>query len=73
MATTPIQNAAGCVEGELTYTVNPDGSAKVKIDVVSALPPPPFGGGELEGCGAPAPLHAADNTVASIRATTVLM
>lgn len=30
--------AAGCVEGELNYTVNPDGSAKVRIDVVAAKP-----------------------------------
>jgi hypothetical protein len=37
---------AGCVEGEMTYTVNPDGSAKVKIDVVSVVPPPLFGGTE---------------------------
>ena len=36
--------AAGCVEGEATYTVNPDGSAKVKIDVVSVVPPPLVGG-----------------------------
>jgi hypothetical protein len=35
---------AGCVEGDVTYTVNPDGSAKVRVDVVSAMPPPLFGG-----------------------------
>jgi hypothetical protein len=33
----------GCVEGELTYTVNPDGSAKVKVDVVSVMPLDFFG------------------------------
>jgi hypothetical protein len=37
--------AAGCVEGDVTYTVNPDGSAKVKVDVVSVNPPRFFGGG----------------------------
>ncbi len=36
---------AGCVEGEVTYTVNPDGSARVLVDVVTAMPPPLFGGG----------------------------
>lgn len=36
---------AGCVEGEVTYTVNPDGSAKVHVDVVSVMPLPFFGGG----------------------------
>jgi hypothetical protein len=35
---------AGCVEGEVTYTVNPDGSARVTVDVVSAMPPELFGG-----------------------------
>src|SRR5262245_2586975 len=35
---------AGCVEGEVTYTVNPDGSAKVRVDVVTVVPPNPFGG-----------------------------
>jgi hypothetical protein len=28
--------ATGCVEGETTYTVNPDGSAKVHIDVITS-------------------------------------
>src|SRR5687768_3208382 len=28
----------GCVEGEVTYTVNPDGTAKVKFDVVTVKP-----------------------------------
>ena len=35
----------GCVEGEVTYTVNPDGSAKVLVDVVTVMPPTLFGGG----------------------------
>ncbi len=26
---------AGCVEGEMTYTVNPDGSAKIRMDVTT--------------------------------------
>ena len=36
---------SGCVEGEQTFTLNPDGSGKVRIDVVmppsssSTLPP----------------------------------
>jgi hypothetical protein len=29
---------AGCVEGEVTYTVNPDGSARVRVDVVTVVP-----------------------------------
>src|SRR5262249_10909732 len=37
--------AAGCVEGEVTYTVNPDGSAKVNVDVGTLVPPPLFGSG----------------------------
>jgi hypothetical protein len=28
----------GCVEGDVVYTVNPDGSAKVKMDVVTVTP-----------------------------------
>ena len=35
----------GGVEGEQTYTLNPDGSGKVKIDVVTAAPIDPFGAG----------------------------
>jgi hypothetical protein len=35
----------GCVEGEVTYTVNPDGSAKVLVDVATVMPSPLFGGG----------------------------
>ena len=34
---------AGCVEGEVVYTVNPDGSARVKIDVMTGMPLNPFG------------------------------
>ena len=34
---------AGCVEGEVAYTVNPDGSARVKIDVISGMPLNPLG------------------------------
>jgi hypothetical protein len=34
---------AGCVEGEVAYSVNPDGSAKVKIDVVTGMPFNPLG------------------------------
>lgn len=30
---------AGCVEGEVVYTVNPDGSAKVKFDIVTVKQP----------------------------------
>src|SRR5262249_37217646 len=32
----------GCVEGEVTYTINPDGSAKIQFDVVTVKPPTPF-------------------------------
>jgi hypothetical protein len=39
---------AGCVEGEATYTINPDGSAKVKFDVVT-VKQIPFAGGGLGG------------------------
>ncbi|MDB5313069.1 MAG: hypothetical protein JWO38_7271 [Gemmataceae bacterium] len=35
--------AIGCVEGEQVFTLNPDGSGKVKIDVVTAPPIEPFG------------------------------
>jgi hypothetical protein len=35
--------ALGCVEGEQTYTLNPDGSGKVKMDVVMSPPFEPFG------------------------------
>src|SRR5262245_61041223 len=28
----------GCVEGEVVYTVNPDGAAKVQFDVVTVKP-----------------------------------
>lgn len=35
---------SGCVEGEQTFTLNPDGSGKVRIDVVMA-PPAEFVGG----------------------------
>lgn len=31
--------ACGCVEGDLNYTLNPDGSGKVQIDVVTAPTP----------------------------------
>lgn len=31
--------AAGCVEGEVTYTLNPDGSAKMRFDVTTVVPP----------------------------------
>src|SRR5581483_5132788 len=34
--------AAGCVEGDVTYTVNPDGSAKIQFDVVTVKPPALF-------------------------------
>jgi hypothetical protein len=34
---------AGCVEGETTYTVNPDGTTKVRMEIVTAVPPT-FGG-----------------------------
>jgi hypothetical protein len=30
--------SVGCVEGETTYTVNPDGSARIQIEVVSGMP-----------------------------------
>src|SRR5262249_43191895 len=33
----------GCVEGEVTYTVNPDGATKVRLDVVTGMPLIPFG------------------------------
>jgi hypothetical protein len=36
--------AAGCVEGEQTYTFNPDGSGKVTFDIVLAPPFDPIGG-----------------------------
>ncbi len=31
--------SAGCVEGDVVYTVNPDGSAKVRMDVTTVAPP----------------------------------
>ncbi len=31
--------AAGCVEGEVRYTINPNGSAKIRFDVVTPVPP----------------------------------
>jgi hypothetical protein len=37
-------SAAGCVEGEQTFTLNPNGSGKVRIDVVMA-PPAEFAAG----------------------------
>ncbi|HEX4612535.1 MAG TPA: hypothetical protein VH092_30355, partial [Urbifossiella sp.] len=42
---------SGCVEGEQTFTLNPDGSGKVRIDVVMA--PPGFL--EFGGGGGPEP------------------
>ncbi len=33
----------GCVEGEVTHTVNPDGSAKVRLEVVTVKPFDPVG------------------------------
>jgi hypothetical protein len=38
---------AGCVEGEVAYTINPDGSARVKIDVITGMPLNPFGAGDV--------------------------
>jgi hypothetical protein len=46
--------AAGCVEGEVTYTVNPDGSARIRVDVVTVAPPTP---------GVPAPKNPGDETL----------
>jgi len=37
--------AVGCVEGEMTSVVNPDGSAKVRMEVVTCLPLTPFSPG----------------------------
>jgi len=37
---------AGCVEGEQTFTLNPDGSGKVRVDVVMVPPMDPLGGGQ---------------------------
>ncbi|MCE9562656.1 MAG: hypothetical protein K8U57_11475 [Planctomycetes bacterium] len=34
----------GCVEGEITYTMNPDGATKIRMDIVT-IAPPTFGGG----------------------------
>jgi hypothetical protein len=34
---------AGCVEGEVVYTINPDGSSRVKIVVITGMPVNPFG------------------------------
>src|SRR5262245_43175313 len=36
--------ALGCVEGEQTFTLNPDGSGKVKLDVMMPTPADPFVG-----------------------------
>lgn len=36
-------SALGCVEGDETFTLNPDGSGKVKVDVVMTPPFDPFG------------------------------
>jgi hypothetical protein len=41
--------ATGCVEGEVTYTVNPDGSAKVHFDVVTVKAPEVYGGPPKKG------------------------
>ena len=37
--------SAGCIEGEQTFTINPDGSGKVRLDVIMAPPIDGFGGG----------------------------
>lgn len=41
--------AFGCVEGEQTYTLNPDGTGKVKFDVTLPAPVDPVGGGPKKG------------------------
>jgi hypothetical protein len=44
--------AAGCAESEWTYTLNPDGSGKVKVSaVVQPLPPGSLALGDLDGEG----------------------
>lgn len=50
---------SGCVEGEVIYTVNPDGSAKVKMDVVTVMPLNLFGPG--------APKKPAEETIDDVK------
>src|SRR5262249_11025303 len=55
---------AGCVEGEQTFTLNPDGSGKMKIDAVMAPPFELFG----DGTGGKKPT---DKTVEDLRLESV--
>jgi hypothetical protein len=54
----------GCVEGEMTYTVNPNGSAKIHFDVVTVAPPE-FG--VSPGSGLPKPQTPNDKLKKAIR------
>jgi hypothetical protein len=51
----------GCVEGEQTYTLNPDGSGKVKFDIVTAAPFDPLAG----------PAAKTDDTIDGLRTKAI--
>lgn len=53
----------GCVEGETTYTINPDGTTKIRMEIVTAVPPN-FG-------GPPRKKDASDETVEGMLRTGI--